>query len=50
MFEEGTLLVGCDVMNGYYSGQAVYISDSDAAYRPEDYFDGVWERADDLEK
>lgn len=49
-FEEGTLLVGCDVMNGYYSGQEVYISDSDAAYRPEDYFDGVWERADDLEK
>lgn len=46
-FEGGVLLVGCDVMNYFYSEQEVYISDADTVYKPEDYFDDVWERVDD---
>jgi hypothetical protein len=39
------LLVCCDIGNGYIEGsKTVYVSCKDTQYKPQDYYDGVWDR------
>jgi hypothetical protein len=43
------LLVSCDISNSYYGEfQSVYVSHGAARYKPEDYYDTVWARKDEL--
>jgi hypothetical protein len=43
------LLVSCDIGNVSSGGsKSVYVSNTATQYKPQDYYDGVWSRKDDL--